>query len=145
MDIDEKALCDALTDWLLDLDEYDPPPGDIAALHFALTQGPVVREGIGLHNVGLDNSHQVVLTGSRSYDPGDDEWIYSEDYLPEFRVCPGFGVPEETEPRDALHIFVRLMGRVMGELRGIALLEVPVITAGGEDGAMVILKGGEDG
>lgn len=55
-------------DWLLDLSSNEPPAEDIIAINFGLFE---TSEGFRMY-----------VTGSRKYDPIDDDWACEQDYYP---------------------------------------------------------------
>ena len=65
--MNERAY-EGFADWLRRISQSSPPPDDIAAHYFGLFES--------------DGGYTAYLSGSREYDPGDDDWACREDYVP---------------------------------------------------------------
>ncbi|MEG2946752.1 MAG: hypothetical protein RR837_08405, partial [Bacteroidales bacterium] len=94
-----------IKDWLLQIDEEEMLPKGIKVLHFIL----------------LD-PYAIELTGSKVYNPDDDEWIFREDFTPEERQCPELDVDENLPWEPFLKTVVRILKELSSnELKDIDL------------------------
>lgn len=65
---------DMISDWLAGIVAAEHPPADVIAFNVGLFQ--------------TDSGYTAYLTGSRAYDPDDDDWACDEAYAPTERYCP---------------------------------------------------------
>jgi hypothetical protein len=63
-----SSIFENFSSWLERIGNNSPPPEGIVAYNFGLFEGA--------------DGYTVYLTGSREYDPEDDRWACSEDYVP---------------------------------------------------------------
>ena len=72
-----------VVDWLRRILVAEAPPPDVVAFNVGLIE--------------TENGYAAYLIGSRSFDPGDDDWACNEDFSPTERYCEiGAGCSDET-------------------------------------------------
>ncbi len=72
-----------VVDWLRRILVAEAPPPDVVAFNVGLIE--------------TENGYAAYLIGSKSFDPGDDDWACSEDFSPTERYCEiGAGRSDET-------------------------------------------------
>ena len=91
-----KDYADELAAWLARAFESSPPPRGIVAYYVGLFESP--------------DGCTAYLTGSREFDPEDDEWACNDDYAPDEKY---FALPERINgPRDCRRVERRVVRAV---------------------------------
>lgn len=117
-------LKEQIKDWILRIDEEEMLPKGIKVLHFSLFE-----------------PYSIELSGSKVYNPDDDEWIFRNDYVPEERECPDLEIDQQIAWEPFLKTIVRILKELSSdELKEIDLFKVPYITTGFTDGDIVSIR-----
>lgn len=116
-------LKEQIKDWIVQIDEEELLPKGIKALHFSLYK-----------------PYAIELTGSKVYNPDDDEWTFREDFVPDERRCPELDIAENFEWEYFLKVVIRILKEISSELQDIDLLKVPYITTGFAGSDVVLVR-----
>ena len=109
--------------WLNRVSQSSPPPNNVVAYNFGIFES--------------ESGYILYLIGSREYDPDDDDWACSEDYVP---VEKYFMLPKNlADGRDWQGVqreVVRIINRFIEspECKESFLAHASAITAGFDDG-----------
>ena len=109
--------------WLRRVAESSPPPAGIAAYNFGLFES---RDG-----------YVAYLTGSREYDPEDDDWACRQDFVPAEKYFDLSGAFDGGATwHEVLHNVVGMVKRFLGspEFPGSFLSGASAVTVGFDDG-----------
>jgi hypothetical protein len=119
-----------LVDWMTRVNQTDLPPADIIAFNFGLFEN-------------ADGCYTTYLTGSRSYDPDDDDWACNEDYSPAEKYFELKELPSaENEWQDVVGVMAGLLRRYAQSTNFSEsfLASAKAITFGFDDGVLERIK-----
>jgi hypothetical protein len=120
--MDERAYREFAA-WLRRVARSSPPPEGIAAYNFGLFES--------------EGGYVAYLTGSREYDPEDDDWACREDYTPAERYVDLRGAFDEGATwREVQHGVVGMIKRFVEspEFSDSFLSGASAVTVGFDDG-----------
>jgi hypothetical protein len=122
-------LSQLLSDWIKIIEQENPPPAAITAINFGMFTS--------------DKGYMVFLTGSEMYDPDDDDWAGEIDYQPA-RKIKYLLIPREFTTglkwKGVLDLVVSTLKELAGTEPGRVLFEQRVLTAGFDDGELMVIK-----
>ena len=122
------SLSQLLLPWIKKIELENPPSAAITALNFGMLQS--------------DKGYMVYLTGAEIYDQDDDDWAGEIDYQPP-RANKYFLIPREFTKglkwQGVLDLVVEWLKEYAASHPG--LFEGRAVTAGFDDGKLVVIKG----
>lgn len=120
---EKPSLKEQIKKWLLTIEnEHNLSPG-IKAIYF-----------------GLFEPYGISLTGSKKYDPNDDDWACEEDYIPKHRCCTSLNIPDGTDWKEVLYKIKSSIEELIKEQPELNLWQVEHIAIGFEDGDLLPIK-----
>lgn len=129
--LDKQSIKSILREWILFIDSHEPVPEDIVALNFNLWEA---TEETG------NSCYTIELTGSRHYDPDDDDWACDEDFEPRERNCDSLQLCSKLPWEDVLNTLVDILKELKEELKDTSIFRVEHVTAGFTDGELKLIK-----
>jgi hypothetical protein len=122
---DRQAVAAAFESWLHEIEAHSIPEG-------------VVAVNLGLFET--TDGYAAYLTGSRHYDPEDDSWASSEDFVPKTKYFPAGSAFSGMPWSDALASYRRLLESYLADHPRSQLQRLTAITVGFDDGDLERLK-----
>lgn len=119
-----------LVDWIMRVNQTDLPPADIIAFNFGLFEN-------------ADGCYTTYLTGSRSFEPDDDDWACNEHYSPVEKYLELKELPStEIEWREVVVLMATLLRQYSqsAECSESFLANASAITVGFDDGVLERVK-----
>lgn len=129
--LDKKRIKAIIKQWLVIVEAQDSVPEDIVAINFNVWEA---AEETGA------SCYTLELTGSRLYDPNDDDWACREDFEPRERNCDSLQLCSKLPWEDVLNTLVEIISELKDELRDMKIFRVEHITVGFTDGGLVVVK-----
>lgn len=129
--LDKQRIKAIIEQWLLFIDEHEPVPRNIVALNFNIWEA-VEETGASCYT--------IELTGSKCYDPNDDDWACQEDFEPHERNCDSLQLCSSLHWEDVLNTLVDVLKELKEELKNTSIFSVEHVTAGFADGELTVIK-----
>jgi hypothetical protein len=115
--------------WIATISLSSPPPMNIAAFNIGLFETP--------------DGYKAYLTGSKDYDPNDDDWACQEDYSPEqryFELPPDFIFGKDWQEIEEGMVEMVKKFLVSAEGSENIFSTSQVVTVGFDDGVLIRVK-----
>jgi len=125
--IDEKQVENTIDGWIKRINHNSMLPSDIVAICFMLTETYI-------------DTYLLELTGSKTYNPDDNAWMWETDYRPEEYECPDFCISPEVDWKTVQDTMVKLLNRYVKDNSDLRLLQVQHIAVGFGDGEPTTIK-----
>ncbi len=122
---DRGDLAGAFESWISEIEAH-PIPEEIVAVNLGLFE--------------TADGYAAYITGSRAYDPEDDSWASSEDFVPKAKYFPLGSAFPGVPWSDALASYRRLLESYLAKHPRSQLHRLMAITVGFDDGDLEPLK-----
>lgn len=129
--LNKQRIKAIIKQWLVIVEAQDGVPEGIAALNFNIWEA---AEETGA------SCYTLELTGSRLYDPNDDDWACEDDFEPRERNCDSLQLCSKLPWEDVQNTVVEILKELKDELRDTSIFRVEHITVGFTDGELVVVK-----
>lgn len=129
--LDKSRINTIIKQWLLFIEAQESVPDDIVALNFNIWEA---AEETGA------SCYTLELTGSRHYDPQNDDWACEEDFEPRERNCDSLQISSKLPWEDVQNTLAEVISDLKDELHDTSIFRVPHITVGFADGELIVIK-----
>ena len=125
----KRGLKGSLFTWINQLEKYNEPLKEISALNFGLFES--------------DKGIMIYLTGSKIYDPSNDDWATEIDYEPsannKYLLLTGEEI-SDLKWDESLNMVHKTLKELIDEHPEYNLFANKIITIGFDDGDLAVLK-----
>lgn len=124
-----------VSEWILSIEAENNLPDDTEGLYF------------GIFEEGTTGNYMLYLVGSNNYDKDDNDWacMSNQTFIPENMYCPILPISPSDDWETDLNIIIDCLKTIIGETPALRLWQVPVITAGFDEGELEIIHTSRSG